>query len=54
MAATGWLVLFGIGLLIVGMNPSDTEMQLAFWPAVAVGFAVTMRLTLRGSPDPDK
>ncbi len=49
-----FMVLYVSGLLIVGMDPSDTEMHLATWPALVVGFAVTMRATLRSSPSKDK
>jgi hypothetical protein len=49
-----YLALFVVGLLIVGMHPSDTEMHLAVWPAAAAGFAVTMHIAIRDSPDEDK
>jgi hypothetical protein len=48
-----FLLLYLLGLLIVGGNPSDTEMHLALWPAAAVGLAVTMRVTL-SEPQKDK
>jgi hypothetical protein len=36
-----------IGLALVGFDPSDTELQLIFWPACAAGFAVFIGLDYR-------
>jgi len=41
------LALIAVGLLIVGTNPSDTEMQLIFWPAFAAGIAVVFVVVSR-------
>jgi hypothetical protein len=49
-----FLVLYLLGLLVVGGNASDTEMQLAFWPAFGVGLAVSMRVLLKSPPAEDK
>ena len=49
-----YLVLLVLGLAIVGMDPSDTELQLVFWPAMGVGFAVSMFVVVRDAPDEDK
>ena len=46
-----YTAVLGLGLLIVGMNPSDTEMHLVFWPAAVAGFAVTMVVVHRNTPD---
>jgi hypothetical protein len=48
-----FLVPYVLGLLIIGGDPSDAEMHLATWPALVVGFGVTMRVTLRSSPPPE-
>lgn len=36
-----------VGVLVVGANPSDTEMQLIFWPAFLLGIAVLCVLASR-------
>lgn len=48
-----YLVLLIAGVLIVGGDPSDTELQLIFWPAMAVGLAVATIVIFHDTP-PDK
>jgi hypothetical protein len=36
------VALMVVGVLIVGTNPSDAEMQLIFWPAFFTGIAVLL------------
>jgi hypothetical protein len=42
-----YLGLLVLGLAIVGMNPSDTELNLVFGAAAVPGFVVTMAVVLR-------
>jgi hypothetical protein len=45
------LVVWGIGLLMVGAEPTDTEMHLIFWLAFAASFVVAMRIVHLGHRD---
>lgn len=45
-----YLVLLTIGLAIVGGDPNDAEIQLIFWPSIAVGLAVATVVMFRGPP----
>jgi len=36
------VAMMAVGLAIVGVDPSDTEMQLIYWPAFFVGIAVVL------------
>lgn len=50
-----YLVLLLGGLSIVGGDPSDSELQLIFWPSMAVGLGVAALVIFRGAPsDSDK
>jgi len=42
-----YVVLGLIGLGLVGFDPSDTELQLIFWPSCVAGFAVFIGLDYR-------
>lgn len=41
------LVVWAAGLLLVGANPSDTEMSVTFWIAFLAGFVVGMGIVGR-------
>jgi hypothetical membrane protein len=43
------LVVWAVGLLIVGMHPSDTEMHVIFWTAFIAGFIVGMYIVPRAT-----
>jgi len=45
-----YLALLALGLVIVGLDPSDTELQLVFWPALAAGLAVSWIVVMRRPP----
>ena len=49
-----YLLLFVLGLLIVGLDPSDTELQLVFVFAAIAGFIVSGVVMWRGWHEPDK
>jgi hypothetical protein len=41
------LLVLGVGLAIVGTNPSDAEMHLIFWPAFIAGASVALAVMNR-------
>lgn len=50
---TAYLVLLALGLAIVGLDPSDTELQLVFLSAAVAGFLVSGVVMWRGWHEPD-